>query len=984
MMALALAHGGVVYAEEAESTTDSAEDSETEVISVTGVQYSDQKARLIERGKKQFSSVVSTDDLGNFVDQNVAESLRRMPGVTLQRSEGEGKFVTVRGLGPDFVAVNMNGAAMAGSGDQRKVGLDALAGDSLGQIEVVKTLTPDMNLNSIGGAVNVKSISAYDRGKDTLKFKAQTAYSELRGEHSPKISIDGTQFLFDKKVGLGFVLSTEERKTQVNERRHHSSNEPREYQMDFGLSKAEAEKNPLLIGPRQFEVRQELADRERHTVGLNIEIRPDDANQFYFNTNYVEFTDHDVALREFYDYQDAGNVGSGEILYVNPEEASFIVSDIDVFHQYFVQGSTKDTLTINVGGKHLIGDAWTFDYDYTSSKAEEDSVGDHRVQFRERDLIVYGRGYENITDARVLSGEEAAEIMGVEYTAGMFGTSGEGDVDTKAHWEFDNLFLEDSVRTDEISTFSANIKYDFLDSDWLYYVKAGVSMSERTHETDKDRWSFEPEEEHCDNGDCRDAVQFTHQTVEDREKYSLAIPANSEFQYPFVSEQVLKDLVTWTAPTKYLATAGESSIDSTANDYRLEESIKEAYVMTEMELADRLTLITGVRYVETEFSSTGYLSLENDDFQFVEGVDYALDIFIPMPVSTNKYSEFFPSAHLRYEPTDDLLVRAAVWTSYTRPNFKDNRGYAKFDSDIELCPPGKTNDCDDSSQGASVLELQDFTLGGNNQIDVGNPNLVPMTSVNYDLSVSWYESEDLFIEAALFYKDIDKFIAETTGREMSIEQMPLTLPVNQVTDFIISQEQEFSNVNITVNGEWAKVYGLELSYNQFFDSGLFIQSNATIQTSKSKLPDDIRRGTVSLPEQADITANLTVGWENDDYSARLIGNYRSKVRETVANCPTDKEASVGIDDEGNYIFDKPEHQRCKDWYDQFEDGLATLDFKAKAKLFDGFQLYFDAVNLTDNSDLKYFNGGEFTQGRLLYQRENYGRTFQIGFNYKFY
>ncbi|WP_026016977.1 TonB-dependent receptor [Catenovulum agarivorans] len=966
MMALALAHSGIVYAEEAESTTDSAEDNETEVISVTGVQYSDQKARLIERDKKQFSTVISTDDLGNFVDQNVAESLRRMPGVTLQRSEGEGKFVTVRGLGPDFVSVNMNGASMAGAGDQRKVGLDALAGDSLGQIEVVKTLTPDMNLNSIGGAVNVKSISAYDRGKDTLKLKVQNAYSDLREENSPKISIDGTQFLFDKKVGLGFVLSTEERKTQVNERRHHSSNEPREYQMDFDQTDEQIEQNPVVLGPRQLENRQEIADRERHTAGLNIEIRPDDANQFYINTNYVEFSDHDVALREFFDYQDAGNVGSGEMLYVNPEDRSFIVSDIDVFHQYFVQGSTKDTLTINIGGKHLIGDAWTFDYDYTTSKAEEDSVGDHRVQFRERDLIVYGRGHKESIDAKVLSGEEAASIMGVDYVDGMFGTSGSGDASQRSNWNFDNLFLEDSVRTDDVSTFSANIKYDFLDSDWLYYVKAGVSMSKRTHETDKDRWSFEPKAEFCDNDACAAATAFTHQTAID-EGYVLEIPANSDFQYPFVSEQLLQDLVALTEPTKHTATAGESSIDSTANDYKLSEDVKEAYIMTEMELADRLTLITGVRYVETEFASTGFMSLENDDFQFVEGVDYALDIFIPMPESTNKYSEFFPSAHLRYEPTDDLLVRAAIWTSYTRPNFKDSRGYAKFDSDIELCPPGETDNCDDSSQGASVLELQDFTLGANNMLDVGNPNLVPMTSVNYDMSVSWYESEDLFIEAAVFYKDIDKFIAEIPGREMSIAQMPLTLPINQVTDFIISQDQVFTNVNITENGQWAKVYGIELSYNQFFDNGLFIQSNATFQTSKSKLPDSIRRGTVSLPEQADITANFTLGWENDDYSARVIANYRSDVRKTIGYCPTEEFSSV-----------------CKDWYDQFEDDLATVDFKAKAKLFSGFQLYFDAVNLTNNADLKYFEGNELSGGNMLYQREEYGRTFQVGFNYKFY
>ena len=87
----------------------STEQQDLEIIQVKGVKTADLKARDLERMKDGFSSVISTDELGNFVDQNVAESLRRLPGVTLQRSEGEGKFVAVRGLGPSFVTVNMNG-----------------------------------------------------------------------------------------------------------------------------------------------------------------------------------------------------------------------------------------------------------------------------------------------------------------------------------------------------------------------------------------------------------------------------------------------------------------------------------------------------------------------------------------------------------------------------------------------------------------------------------------------------------------------------------------------------------------------------------------------------------------------------------------------------------------------------------------------------------------------------------------------------------
>ncbi len=101
--------------QQSEAATD---DSDIEIVEVKGVKQADLKARDLERMKNGFSSVISTDDLGNFVDQNVAESLRRLPGVTLQRSEGEGKFVTVRGLGPGFVSVNMNGSQMSGAGEE--------------------------------------------------------------------------------------------------------------------------------------------------------------------------------------------------------------------------------------------------------------------------------------------------------------------------------------------------------------------------------------------------------------------------------------------------------------------------------------------------------------------------------------------------------------------------------------------------------------------------------------------------------------------------------------------------------------------------------------------------------------------------------------------------------------------------------------------------------------------------------------------------
>lgn len=965
-LALAVSLALPVLAQESK-TADVTETSseEVEVISVKGVKQADLKARQLERMKSGYSSVVTTDDLGNFVDQNVAESLRRLPGVGLQRSEGEGKFVTVRGLGPGFVSINMNGTEMSGAGDDRKVGLDALPADLLGSIEVLKTLTPDQNLNSIGGTVNVKAISAFDRGKSTLKIRAQDSYSKLRAEHSPKFSLDGTQLLLDGTVGIGFAISHEDRKTQVDETRHHSSNEMKFYQADLGLTDEEIASGPEVLGPAQLERRREIAGRTRQAAALNFEFKPSNEAYYYIKGTHTKFDDDDLALREFYDFQDAGSVGNGEIVYVNADTKEFILSDIDVYHQHFIQESSNKTTTFSIGGENKLDDVWKIDYEYARSRSEEDSRGDRRVQFRERDLIVYGRGGKDNIDAKVLTPEEAANIAGLTYDPdnSIFGTSGSGDASDLNNFQFDNLFLEGGIRSDEIHTYQFNVKAEIF-NEYLNFFKFGALMTEREHVNDKNRSSFEPSADDC-SGDMA-CITAVNSTLAD---YQTSIPQDSAFFYPFESRETVNAIVDATRQTVALATNGEESIESTKNDYAITENTQSIYAMVEMPLGQDATLITGARWAETEFSSTGFLSLENDDFEFNGAGSGSLDIAIPMPESSITYSEFYPSAHIRYEPTEDILIRAAIWTSFTRPSFKQARGFATFDSDIELCPPG-TDDCDDSQGGANVQQLQDYVLGSNNALNVGNPNLVAMTSVNYDVSISWYASEDLFMEAAVFYKNIDNFIIDVNGIGMSIANLPLSLPINQVTAFVIPQDLFLNEINITLNGDKAKVYGMELSYNQYFDNGLFIQSNATFLDSDATLDSSIRQGSVALPDQADTTVNLAIGWENEVFSARLIGNMRSEILEEIGSCP----AAVSLSDV----------KSCKTWADQYQGAVKTLDFKMQYDLTDNTQVYFDALNLTDHQDLRYFDGNSLSGGNVLYQKEQYGRSFQLGVTVKFY
>ena len=245
-----------------------------------------------------------------------------------------------------------------------------------------------------------------------------------------------------------------------------------------------------------------------------------------------------------------------------------------------------------------------------------------------------------------------------------------------------------------------------------------------------------------------------------------------------------------------------------------------------------------------------------------------------------------------------------------------------------------------------------------------------MTSINYDASIGWYPDENLFMEAAIFYKDIDNFIVDVNGLTASIADLPLTLPVNQITEFVIPQDLVLNEINITLNGDKATVFGLELSYNQYFENGLFVQSNATFLDSEATLDSSIRQTKVALPDQADTTFNLTIGWENDVFSARVIGNYRSEVLEQIGSCP----ASVDISNA----------KQCKVWADQYQDGYTNLDIKLKYDLTSNIQVYFDAINITESEDLRYFEGNQYSGGNILYQKEVYGRSFQLGTTIKFY
>lgn len=976
---IALAASGMAYAQSAAEEDPRIE----EEMVVVGVRQAEMNSRETERNKNIFSSVIAQDDAGNFADQNVAESLQRLPGITLQKSEGEGKFVTVRGLGPGFVSVSMNGNELASSSsDTRAFALDAVPADLLSSIEVFKSLTPDMDLNSIGGTVNVKTVSAFDRKRNSFRGSAQMSRQDYAGDVSPKISLQGTNLFADDTIGLGYSLSYEKRHTDVYEVRHHANEELTFRQKNLpGMSGPEGD---ILLSPWQFEAREEQAERERIAGSVDLGWRPNEDHEFYVRYSYTSLEDLDIALRE-YARVDTAFTNEREIAYIDKASGTFGVTDAELQHQYFIQKGKATTEAFDLGGKNIFNDQWTLDYNYSRSEGEFSKPDGRRVQFRIQDLPMLAQAGKEYLAYEIVSPGDMAALAGttannIPNSGGYFLT--DPTQRKQGGMTYDNIFIEDSFRTDTLDSFNLNLKKDF-DDGFINYIKTGVAFKWRERDRNKDRWSIVPGSYPlaCEGDEVCDDLR--NSSLADYETHT---PNHPDFRHDFITYRETERLLAATSRIAKWTDPDLTGQESRKEDYRLSEDTQAAYVMADFQLSEKSSLIAGVRYENTDFSSEeGYLAIRNDRFtEFDSAENSNMDIAIPLGGVEKSYDGFFPSLHYRYEMNEQTLVRASLWTSFTRPAFDQSRAYGEMVGRVVLCNP-ETNVCSDNPPANGGIINDDrqivtasgelFQLGEGNTLRIGNPQLIAMTSANFDTSISWYGDNGDHWQIAAFYKDIDDFIVEVRGATLGFDQLPLQFPLSDINQFAIPAGTAIDRVNFAINGDSAKVYGLELSYSKYFDSGFFLQSNMTLMDSEAKVGDTVRVGTIQLPDQADETVNLTVGWEKDGISARLIGNYRSKVLNRIGACNAENmaaDAASGLP------------QECRTWADVFQDASATLDFKAMYQFNKALKFTFDVTNLTDHKDIYYFQGNEYSNGKVLFASEDYGRTYLLGVNYTFY
>jgi len=210
-----------VSAEEAKTkATKEAKVDETEVITVSGIRGSLNDALNNKRFSDQIVDSISAEDVGKFPDDNIAEALQRIAGVSMSRDEtGSGDVVSIRGMGPDMNKVTMNGQSVASAGGVGNTGqgfsFGVLSADMISALEVWKSPKASQDAGSVGGTVNIKTKSPLEVEKTSFNLGLEAGYQEVGYEQSHKVTARIISQFYDNKFGISLGLNQSESRLEL-------------------------------------------------------------------------------------------------------------------------------------------------------------------------------------------------------------------------------------------------------------------------------------------------------------------------------------------------------------------------------------------------------------------------------------------------------------------------------------------------------------------------------------------------------------------------------------------------------------------------------------------------------------------------------------------------------------------------------------------------------------------------------------------------
>jgi TonB-dependent receptor len=717
-----------------------------EEVVVTGIRSSLQRSMDVKRMGQGVVDAISAEDIGKMPDTNLAESLQRITGVSIDRVNGEGSRVTVRGFGPDYNVIALNGRQMPAANLEdttasasRSFNFQQLAAESVRGVQIYKTGRADLPTGGIGSVINIQTARPLEIPEGIMSFGAKahhdTTNEDGGDDWTPEVSGIYSDTFADGTFGVALSASYSARDSGYAQAGTTSG----WYTIPGGQGDwgSVAPDDPNWVNapqageiysvPRNINYAFGQVQRERTNAQLTLQWEPIDsvtATLDYTYSNFdVEQQVHDMGAW-FNGVPVSGEFSTGSI------KAPLIYTDATGADVTFGAGDWGRENELNSVGFNVVWratDNLQLAFDYHNSEAENKAKDD--------------RGTNNI-----VSGVQFSRMMNTANYSQQLPvlTLGLSDPLDPSRMITSGTSFRNSYMKHEIEQAQFTGVFEFDDS-MIRSIDFGISLTESTNRSaysnaQRDTWGGYGAAADYDDG------IFRRNSLPGQ--FDELSGANNPDLEPFYYESSFNGMINAisaiaTANGETLSPCGTTLCASPFfdTDREVKEDQMGIYAQVNFAWEDAampMHLTVGLRYEETDVDAKAFVPLYDALVWAADNEFSALSTGGGFTNGEGSYDNWLPNIDFDIEVVEDVVLRASSSVTITRPSYNDLQG------------------------GKTIANPVRFNGGIGNS---GNPNLKPFESTNFDFSGEWYYGEGSYVSVGYYFKDVENFIGNTTVNE---------------------------------------------------------------------------------------------------------------------------------------------------------------------------------------------------------------------------
>jgi TonB-dependent receptor len=914
---LAIAASAAAQEASPEATPEGAESIE-EVV-VTGFRASLNAALDDKRAATGSVDSIRAEDIAKFPDSNLAESVQRVPGVSIARDAGEGRNISVRGLGPQFTRVRINGMeamsttggtdSSGGTNRARQFDFNVFASELFNSITARKTASAEVDEGSLGATVDLRTARPFDFKEFTLVGGLKAAYNDLGEDVDPRATFLVSNTFGDGRFGILFSAAYAERNlieegaSTVRWDLGSSSGGFNAASTPTGVTLAQANE---AFHPRIPRYGRLTHEQERLGLTTSLQWQANDANLINLDLLYSDFdaTREENFLEAFSFSRTNAQGGKPQtrILEGEIDENGTLVfgrfDDVDIRSESRHDELETKFYSATLSASHELNEHWTL----------SELVGYSRSDFNNPIQTTLTLDRSN-SDGYSWDYRPNSRTPGFQYNF---------DVTSPTSWGFQNF---GGGYTSEIRLRPQGVDNTFqvakVDLNWQPTDMVGIKFGFDHKEFDFVSWEQRRASETTIPVIPGDTTLAELTEMLTGFGSGLDVPEGTPTAWLIPNLDAFADAFDIYSNTGMFALGDINVASARGNNRSVNEQDQGVFVQANLKMDWGIPVRAdiGVRYVETEMTSHGFSTTG-------------------APVTAgNEYSDTLPSLNIVAELADELLLRFGAAKVMTRPALGN-------------VSPGVSN----------------ISLVGNLSVNSGNPTLDPIRAKTYDLAVEWYFQEGSLLSGAVFYKDIESFV-QTLVEPMPFNQSGLPLTLLAGTTLTGSEVFAFTR---PVNTDGGPLKGFEVNYQQQFSflpgfwsnfgsllNYTYVDSKIDYVTSSAPGAPTVENDLVDLSKNA---WNATLYYEANGWSVRTSAAYRDRylTRVPASNAPTLQDA------EGT-------------------NETLNLDFSASYAINDNLTVSLEGLNLTDEVNDQFIS----TDADREVTYTHTGRQFFMGARYRF-